>query len=161
MTKFTQIPQSSEELRIYFKKDTRRNGIMTSLAPNRLERLARYVVMWPWSTFYKALGPSRITSKEEEEFKILDTIDNFSELLNEGARAKFAEKRLTMMRERLIFQRERYLDNLTQWIDEKRQEFTKTIVSGYQYIIQFLDIRKKPVFLRINMPDNLLVLNVN
>ena len=31
MTKFTQIPQSSEELRICFKKDTRRNGIMTSL----------------------------------------------------------------------------------------------------------------------------------
>jgi hypothetical protein len=31
MTKFTQIPQSSEELRICFNKDTRRNGIMTSL----------------------------------------------------------------------------------------------------------------------------------
>ncbi len=31
MIKFTQIPQSSEEIRIYFKKDTRRNGIMTSL----------------------------------------------------------------------------------------------------------------------------------
>jgi hypothetical protein len=32
MTKFTQIPQSSEELRICFNKDTRRNGIMTSLS---------------------------------------------------------------------------------------------------------------------------------
>jgi hypothetical protein len=31
MTKFTQIPQSSEELRICFDKDTQRNGIMTSL----------------------------------------------------------------------------------------------------------------------------------
>ena len=31
MTKFTQIPQSSEELRICFNKDTRHNGIMTSL----------------------------------------------------------------------------------------------------------------------------------
>ncbi len=31
MTKFTQIPQPSEELRICFNKDTRRNGIMTSL----------------------------------------------------------------------------------------------------------------------------------
>ena len=31
MTKFTQIPQSSEELRFCFNKDTRRNGIMTSL----------------------------------------------------------------------------------------------------------------------------------
>ncbi len=32
MTKFTQIPQVSEELRICFNKDTRRNGIITSLA---------------------------------------------------------------------------------------------------------------------------------
>ena len=31
MTKFTQIPQSSEKVGICFKKDTRRNGIMTSL----------------------------------------------------------------------------------------------------------------------------------
>ena len=31
MTKFTQIPQLPEELRICFNKDTRRNGIMTSL----------------------------------------------------------------------------------------------------------------------------------
>jgi hypothetical protein len=31
MTKFTQIPQSSKEVRICFNKDTRRNGIMTSL----------------------------------------------------------------------------------------------------------------------------------
>jgi hypothetical protein len=37
MTKFTQIPQSSEELRIYFKKDTRRNGIMTSLIRRNFE----------------------------------------------------------------------------------------------------------------------------
>ncbi len=35
MTKFTQIPQSSEEIRIYFNKDTRRNGIMTSLAKSQ------------------------------------------------------------------------------------------------------------------------------
>jgi hypothetical protein len=31
MTKFTQIPQSSEELRMCVHKDTRRNGIMTPL----------------------------------------------------------------------------------------------------------------------------------
>jgi hypothetical protein len=31
MTKFTQIPQSSEGVRIFFNKDTQRNGIMTSL----------------------------------------------------------------------------------------------------------------------------------
>jgi hypothetical protein len=31
MTKFTQIPQCSEELRMCFNKDTRRNGIMTPL----------------------------------------------------------------------------------------------------------------------------------
>ena len=31
MAKFTQIPQSSEELRVCFNKDTRINGIMTSL----------------------------------------------------------------------------------------------------------------------------------
>ena len=31
MTRFTQIPQSSKEVRICFNKDTRRNGIMTSL----------------------------------------------------------------------------------------------------------------------------------
>ena len=32
MTKFTQIPQSSKEVCICFNKDTRRNGIMTSLS---------------------------------------------------------------------------------------------------------------------------------
>jgi hypothetical protein len=37
MTKFTQIPQSSEELRICFNKDTRRNGIMTSLKRDRTD----------------------------------------------------------------------------------------------------------------------------
>ncbi len=41
MTKFTQIPQVSEELRICFNKDTRRNGIMTSLRMSYLYSVIR------------------------------------------------------------------------------------------------------------------------
>ncbi|CAF3071322.1 unnamed protein product [Rotaria sp. Silwood2] len=111
--------------------------------PTRLKRFARFVIMRPWANFYKSFEPSHLPNQEEAEFYIFDTIDNYSELLNESAREEFARKRLNIMRERLMQQRESLHVNLFNWITQKRQEFCDCIDRSYRYIIKTFNKRQR------------------
>jgi hypothetical protein len=70
MIKFTQIPQSLEELSMCVNNDTRRNGIMTPLTKTGtfyfvLEKYIKYIMQIRLTSYEKCLHTTKMSSDQK------------------------------------------------------------------------------------------------